>query len=388
MEHIKTLQELKIGVLGGGQLGRMMMQEAIAWNLDITFLDKSSDFPVPAIYPHFTEGDFTDYDSVLAFGQDKDILTIEIENVNVEALMELESMGKKVYPQPIVIYTIKDKGLQKEFYRNQNLPTADFFLVEGNNDIIEAINSAALPFPFIQKARTEGYDGKGVVAIRSAEDLDKLMDVPSVIEELVDLDKELAVIVGRNEQGQVVTMPMTEMVFDERGNLLDYLLCPAEVEESIEEQAVILATRIIESLDMVGILAVEFFLDKKGKLSINEVAPRAHNSGHHTMNSGLYSQYNLHLRTLLNLDLPEMNADNYSVMWNILGDINHTGIPVYSDLQKLYSIQGVYPHLYGKKLTKPLRKMGHVNIVGSTKDSVLEKLQRVKSTLKVIAHES
>jgi len=366
----------------------MLMQEAIAWNLDLSFLEKSAEYPVPSIYPHFTAGDFKDYDAVLAFGQDKDIVTIEIENVNVAALKELEAQGVQVYPQAAVIEMIKDKGLQKQFYEKNSLPTADFQLLKNKAEIMALVESGKLTYPFIQKARTEGYDGKGVVAIRTSADVDKIMDVASVIEDLVPISKELSVIVARNKSGQVTTLPMTEMVFDQRGNLLDYLICPAEVAPALKSKAEALAIELIEAFGMVGILAVEFFLDDSGALIINEVAPRAHNSGHHTMNYGWYSQYNLHLRTLLNLNLPAQDSYRYAVMWNILGDIEHTGRPIYQGLDKLYGMKGVYPHLYGKTVTKPLRKMGHVNIVGPTKKAVLDKLQQVKQTLKVIADEN
>lgn len=383
---IKDIQKLKIGVLGGGQLGRMLAQEAVGWNLQLSFLDKSADFPVPKVHPNFEEGDFTDYDSVLKFGSDKDILTIEIENVNTEALHKLEEQGVLVYPQPKVIQTIKDKGLQKQFYAEEGIRTAPFILVSGKKEILTKLDEGTLSYPFIQKTRTAGYDGKGVAVIKDEQQLTKLLEGPSVIEDLIDIDKELAIIVARNQAGQMTQLPLTEMVFDERGNLLDYLITPSTITDEQSTQCSLLATEIISKLDMVGILAVEFFLDKSGQIIVNEVAPRPHNSGHHTIDAGPNSQYDLHLRTLLNMALPaETGHGGYALMCNVVGEPGHTGEAIYEGLAQVYALPQVYVHLYGKSITKPLRKMGHVNIVGDTKEEVLEKLQKVKSLLKVKA---
>jgi 5-(carboxyamino)imidazole ribonucleotide synthase len=383
---IRDIQKLKIGVLGGGQLGRMLAQEAVGWNLQLSFLDKSEDFPVPKVHPNFEIGDFTDYNSVLKFGSDKDILTIEIENVNTDALIQLEQQGVQVYPQPSVIQTIKDKGLQKEFYAEQGIATAPFFLVSGKEEILTKLEEGTLTYPFIQKTRTAGYDGKGVTVIKDEQQLSKLFEGPSVIEDLIDIDKELAIIVARNQSGQMTQLPLTEMVFDERGNLLDYLITPSAITEEQTAQCSQLATEIISKLNMVGILAVEFFLDKAGQIIVNEVAPRPHNSGHHTINAGPNSQYDLHLRTLLNMDLPHQTAHKgYALMCNIVGEPGHTGEAIYEGLDQVYALPQVYVHLYGKTITKPLRKMGHVNIIGDTRGEVLEKLQKVKSLLKVKA---
>ena len=364
----------------------MLAQQAVGWNLQLSFLDKNATYPTPKVHPGFEVGDFTNYEDVLRFGKDKDIVTIEIENVNTEALKTLEQNKVKVYPQARVIETIKDKGLQKQFYSEESIPTAAFFLVTSKEEIIERIVKGELTYPFIQKARTAGYDGKGVALINTPENLDKLLAGPCVIEELVDIDKELAIIVARNASGQITQLPLTEMVFDERGNLLDYLITPSAITSDQLENCKQLATQIISKLDMVGILAVEFFLNKKGDIIVNEVAPRPHNSGHHTIDAGSYSQYDLHLRTLLNMDLPtDTSQRGYALMYNILGEPGYTGEAIYKGIEKLYSLPQVYVHLYGKTLTKPLRKMGHVNILGSSKEEVLEKLSKVKSLLKVIA---
>lgn len=363
----------------------MLIQEASKLDLDMWFMDKEFDYPVPSMYPNFVKGDFTDYDDVISFGSAMDILTIEIENVNTDALKTLEEAGKKVYPQAAVIETIKDKGLQKQFYQEQSIPTSQFFLVSSKEEILKKISSGQLSYPFIQKSRLAGYDGKGVAAIKSEHDHDKILEAPSVIEELIDIEKELAVIVSRNLSGDLQCFPMTEMVFNKEGNLLDYLLCPAQVSEDLISRSEKLAGDIITGLDMVGILAVELFLTKDGKLLVNEVAPRPHNSGHHTIDAGNYSQYNMHLRTLLDLPLKEIQQEGQAMMINVLGSKDHTGPVAYEGLHKILSISNVYPHLYGKKVTKPLRKMGHVTIVGGSLKELLETKDFIKSNLKVVS---
>lgn len=370
-------------MLGGGQLGRMLIQEATKFDLDMWFMDKDFDYPVPSMFPNFVKGDFKNYEDVLAFGKAVDIVTIEIENVNTDALKVLENLGKKVYPQARVIETIKDKGLQKMFYQEESLPTSEFFLVKDKAEIEAKISSGQLLFPFVQKSRLAGYDGKGVVTVKSRQDLPKLLDTPSVIEQLVDIEKELAVIISRNTNGDTECFPITEMVFEPKGNLLDYLLCPAEVSAELVTNCNSLATSIITKLEMVGILAVEFFLDKNGQILINEVAPRPHNSGHHTIDTGTYSQYNSHLRCLLDWPLLPVSQHGYAMMINVLGSEGHVGSPVYNGLNSIMQIESVYPHIYGKKLTKPLRKMGHVTIVGDSKTELLEKMAQIKSSLKV-----
>jgi len=385
-DKIKSLQAYKIGVLGGGQLGRMMLQEATTWDLDLHFLDKEFDFPVPSIYRRFHKGDFNNYEDVVAFGKEMDIITIEIENVNTDALKHLESLGKTVYPQASVIELIKDKGLQKAFYQKELIPTSPFTYSDDKAAILNSIDKGDIKLPFIQKSRLAGYDGKGVAAIIDQSDIDKIIDAPSIIEDLVDIDKELAVIVSRNAKGEVASFPVVEMVFNQKGNLLDYLICPSETTKEIAEQCDKLARAVIGKLEMVGILAVEFFLTKSGNILVNEVAPRAHNSGHHTINFNNYSQYNYHLRALLNLPFPYTRPlYSYGLMWNILGEVGHKGEAYYEGLDEVLEIEGVYPHLYGKTITKPLRKMGHLNIVGDSKEEVLAKLDLVKNKLKVKA---
>ncbi len=363
----------------------MLVQEASKMNLDFWFMDKDFEYPVATMYPNFVKGDFQNYEDVLSFGSVMDIITIEIENVNTEALKELEKRGKKVYPQARVIEIIKDKGLQKQFYQENSLPSSEFFFVESEEEIRTKIESGLINYPFIQKSRTAGYDGKGVAAIKGADDLVKLLDTPSIIEEMIDIEKELAVIVARNEEGQTVSFPVTEMVFNPKGNLLDYLLCPAEIDQKVEQKCIHLAKEIITKLDMVGLLAVELFLTKENEILINEVAPRPHNSGHHTIDAGTYSQYNLHLRTLLNLPLLPISQERLAAMINVLGEPDDTGPACYEGLEKILGLDEVYVHLYGKKMTKPLRKMGHVNILGIDKAEVMKKIDFIKANLKVVA---
>jgi len=375
----------KIGILGAGQLGLMLGQEASKLCLDIHFLDKETTFPVSIISNNIHKGDFKNYDDVLKFGSLMDVISIEIENVNVEALQTLEDSGKKVYPQPRVIKIIKDKGLQKDFYENKELPTSDFILIDNKSEILKAIANRTISYPFVQKSRMAGYDGKGVVVIKSADHNDLIFDTPSVIEELVDIDKELAVIVGRNAKGDTTIFDTTEMVFNDKGNLLDYLICPSSVDKTIIEKCNKLAFEIITKLDMIGLLAVEFFLTKTGDILINEVAPRPHNSGHHTIEANHKSQFRILLDILLDLDISDNSSDSISAIYNVIGDINYTGSPIYQGIEKVLSLENTYVHLYNKKLTKPMRKMGHITLIGKSPNELLEKIEFIKKNLKVIA---
>ncbi len=374
---------IKIGVLGGGQLGRMLCQEATKMDIDLFFLDKSDDFPVPRMYPGFIKGDFNNYDDVLAFGKDLDIITIEIENVNTDALAELEKMGKKVYPQSKVISIIKDKGIQKDFYKQHNIPTSDYQLVDSKQQVINLIESDSLSYPFIQKSRLAGYDGKGVVAIRSESDLNNIFDCPSVIEKLISIDKELAVIIARNADGATATFDTTEMEFYEKGNLLDMLISPARVSNDIADKCKKMAIEIIEKLDMVGILAVEFFLTKSKQILVNEVAPRPHNSGHHTIDACHHSQYNLMIRSILGLPLVSPRQHSNAVMINILGEDGKVGEPNYSWMDSVLKHEGVIPHIYGKLISKPLRKMGHINILSESMQGAIKTAQDIKKEIKI-----
>ncbi len=372
---------IKVGVLGGGQLGRMMIQSAIDFNLNIHSLDPDPNAPCKDIATSFTVGALTDYDTVLAFGLDKDILTIEIENVNTEALKELQKQGKKVYPQPEVIELIQNKLHQKQFYAQQGIPTAEFHEVRSAKEV----SSKEDFLPFVNKLATGGYDGRGVQLIKSKSDLDKAFDAHGFVEKMIDFEKELAVIVARNESGQTKAFPVVEMVFHPTHNLVEYLFSPAEVSKEIEMKAQALAETVIDKLDMVGLLAIEMFLTKDGKILVNEVAPRTHNSGHQTIEGNITSQFEQHLRAILNWPLGETATVVPSAMVNVLGEDGFTGSASYQGMDRVLAKPGIHVHLYGKKLTKPFRKMGHVTVSSEDPTELREKVKFVKQTLKVKA---
>lgn len=369
----------KVGVLGGGQLGLMLLQAAIDWNLHVKILD-AADAPCAPIAPEFVEGSLQDYDAVYQFGQDVEVLTIEIEKVNVEALEALEREGKKVFPQPHVIRLIQDKRLQKQFYRDHNLPTADFILTEDRDDV----RNHADFLPAFHKLGKDGYDGKGVQRIASPADFNKAFDAPGLLEKAVDFDKELAVIVARNERGEVATFPTVEMVFHPEANLVEYLFAPADISKVIEQQAEELAKKTAQAIGIVGLLAVEMFLTKDGQVLINEVAPRPHNSGHHTIRANFTSQFEQHWRAILNLPLGDTTAYTPAAMVNLLGEEGHTGTAHYEGMEAVLATNGVFPFLYGKKITKPFRKMGHITVTDSDLMRLKEKATWVKNALKVV----
>lgn len=372
---------LKIGVLGGGQLGRMMIQSAIDFNLDIHIVDPDANAPCKNIASSFAVGSLTDFETVYNFGKDKDLITIEIENVNTEALIKLASEGKKVFPQPSIIELIQNKLHQKEFYVANNIPTAKFVVVNNKEEVAQQKNF----LPFVNKLAKGGYDGRGVQVIRSEEDLDKAFEATGFVEELVDFEKELSVVVARNENGEIKTFPTVEMVFHPEKNLVEYLFSPAEIDTKIEEEAQSLAKDLIRKLDMVGLLAIEMFLTKDGRILVNEVAPRTHNSGHQSIEGNITSQFEQHLRAILNWPLGDTENVTPSAMINVLGEDGFTGEATYEGMEEVLATKGVHVHLYGKKLTKPFRKMGHITITDSDADRLREKVNFVKSKLKVKA---
>lgn len=375
-------KQFNIGILGAGQLGKMMAQEGSRFDFQLSFLDQSHDFPAGKLTSDFFEGDFNNYDDVMSFGQTKDIITIEIEHVNLDALFELEKIGKKVYPQPAVLQMIKDKGLQKQFLIDHNIPSSPFLLFNTVDEILLAINHQQLHFPFVQKLREGGYDGKGVEIIRSENDLSKLMKGPSLCERLADINKEIAVIAVRNPSGECISYPAVSMDFHPTANLVEYLVCPAEIPTSIEASAKELAIQIANQLNIVGLLAVEMFYNKDGSIWINEMAPRPHNSGHHTLDNGATSQFLNHLLAISDLPLGQTNFDRYAIMLNILGEPSFTGDVQYEGIGECIQKEGVHIHLYGKKETKPFRKMGHVTITGNDLASCKEKANFVRENLK------
>lgn len=369
-----------IGVLGGGQLGRMLLQAASNFDIPIHILEKSKNCPAAALAASITEGDILDPEDVLRFGRKMDILTIEIEHVSSEALETLEQEGKTVFPRARVLKTIQDKGLQKQFYHDHQIPTSPFTLTESKADLKRHPEL----MPGFHKLRRFGYDGKGVQAIAGIEEWQKGFDEPGMLEKAVDIEMEISVIVVANEKGQSTAFPPVEQVFDPKYNLVDYLLSPARITDKQAEEAGKLARRVVEAFDSPGIFAVEMFLDKTGALLVNEVAPRTHNSGHQSIEGNYASQFDQQLRALLNLPLGSTETRIPSLMINLIGAEGFEGTPHYKGLNDILSIPGVYVHLYGKKQTRPGRKMGHITLVANDVDTLLERAQLVKKTIRVI----
>ncbi|TND02596.1 MAG: 5-(carboxyamino)imidazole ribonucleotide synthase [Bacteroidetes bacterium] len=372
---------LRLGILGGGQLGRMLIQDAINYNVHISILDPDPNAPCKDIAAYFETGSLNDFDTVYAFGKKCDLLTIEIEHVNVDALEKLEKEGLTVYPQPQILRMIQDKGQQKIFYRLNNIPTADFFLV---NDKAE-ISKHAADFPFMQKLRRGGYDGRGVTRLTDPAKLENAFDAPSVLEKFVDFQKEISVIVSRNAKGETKSFPTVELEFNPEANLVEFLFSPAGIPPNIEAEAQKIARTVAEKLGIVGLLAVEMFLTKGGKLLVNEIAPRPHNSGHQSIEGNFSSQYEQHLRAIFNQPPGSTAIIMPSVMINLLGEKGFEGDAVYEGMEEALQTEGVYIHLYGKKITKPFRKMGHVTILAQTMEEAKAKALKVKTTLKVKA---
>ena len=367
---------MKIGILGGGQLGRMFIQEALKYDDEFHVLDPNSECSCANI-SHLTKGDFNNYDDVLDFGKDKDIVTIEIEHVNVKALETLENQGVKVIPNAEVIKIIQQKILQKEFYKKHQIPSPEFEIMDGSSDEIK------INFSFVQKLNTGGYDGKGVQIIRSSEDLKNLWTQESVLENLVDIDKELSVIVAKNENGETQTFPITEMVADPKLNLLDFNICPADISENTQNQISEIVQKFIKNVNSPGLFAIELFLDKNGKVWVNETAPRLHNSGHQSQEGNANSQFEQFYRVVKNLPLADTENFGFSGMLNLVGEENFSGKVKYEGLEEVLKLPKTYIHLYGKTETKPGRKMGHINVLADSREELLEKLITIKSMVKV-----
>jgi 5-(carboxyamino)imidazole ribonucleotide synthase len=382
MERLVT-SNLKLGIIAGGQLGKMLIQEASKWDIITYVLDNDENCPAGNIASHYIKGSNLDFHSVYHFGKMVDVLTFEMENVNIEALKKLKSEGHRIAPDPEILELIQDKGLQKEFYSKHGIPTSTFKIYESETAILSAIEQGEIHFPFVQKLRKGGYDGRGVAVINDKTELRKILSGPSVIEEKVEIIKEISAIVARNRKGEIKCYPIVEMLFDSKANLVDKLLCPSSITVEQSEKAVTFASEIIELLNMEGLLAVEFFIDSKGEVIVNEVAPRPHNSGHHTIESIITSQFEQHLRAILNLPLGSTKLKLPSVMINILGEEGYEGPVIYEGLTESMAIDGVKIHLYGKKITKPYRKMGHVTVMSSTLECALKKAETVKQLIKV-----
>ena len=368
-----------LGVLGGGQLGRMLIQSAINYNQDIHILDPDSNAPCKDIAQYFQVGSLKDFDTVYSFGKNCDVITVEIEAVNTDALQKLADEGKKVFPQPHILKLIQDKREQKQFYQQHGIPAADFVLTENKADVI----SKKFFLPAVNKLGKEGYDGRGVQILRTEADLDQAFDAPGLLEKLIDFDKEIAVTVARNENGELIAYPAVECAFHPTANLVEFLFAPAQIIPEIEKQAQEIAKAVILKLDMVGILAVEMFVTKSGEVLVNEIAPRPHNSGHHTIEANFTSQFEQHLRSVMNWPLGDPGLRCPAAMINLLGEDGFSGPAIVEGKEEAMAEKGIYIHLYGKKLTKPFRKMGHVTILDESVESLKAKAHRIKELIKI-----
>ncbi|MEJ7738170.1 MAG: 5-(carboxyamino)imidazole ribonucleotide synthase [Chitinophagaceae bacterium] len=372
---------LKAGILGGGQLGRMLLQEAANYPVETYVLENEEDCPAAHLCHHFVKGDINKYNDVYDFGKELDVLTIEIESVNLEALEKLETEGVKVYPRPSALKIIKNKILQKHFYTEHQINTPPFIIVQNRTELIRETSK----LPAILKLSEGGYDGRGVQLLKTANDLQMGFDAPAVVEEWIDIDKEIAVIIGVNEEKQSAVFPPVEMIFDPVLNLLDYQVCPAGISEELMNQVKAIALKSVSFFHSPGIFAVEMFISKEGRLYVNETAPRVHNSGHHTIEGNYSSQYDMLWRILLGYPFGNTAIIEYSALVNLIGEKNAYGQARYCGLHEVLAMNNTFVHLYGKKLTRPGRKMGHVTLIGNDKQALMEKARSVKRVLKVIA---
>ncbi|PKP53134.1 MAG: 5-(carboxyamino)imidazole ribonucleotide synthase [Bacteroidetes bacterium HGW-Bacteroidetes-1] len=375
----------RLGILGGGQLGKMLCQAASTWDVSTHVLDPDPEAAAASIATKFVHGSFRDYETVMKFAQDVDLLTIEIEGVNIEAIEELEKSGLPIYPEPSCLRIIRDKGLQKQFFITNNLPTANFALFDNASAIRQEVASGNLQIPFVQKTRLSGYDGQGVLIVKEVSDLDLLFGSPSLVEFFVPDAMEIGVIVSRNKSGEMECYPPVEMIFNPVANLVEYLLAPARISDELIAKATEIALKAAEAFQITGLLAVELFIDKDQNILINEVAPRPHNSGHHTIESAITSQYEQHLRAIFGYHPGSTKLKMPAVMVNILGQEGFSGPVVYKGLNEVLGIDGVKLHIYGKIQTRPYRKMGHATILDTDAEQALEKAKRVLSTLKAQA---
>lgn len=370
---------LKIGILGGGQLGRMLLQAAINYPVETFVLENDDECPAAHLCHHFVKGDIKNFDAVYAFGKNLDALTIEIENVNIDALEKLESEGKKIYPKPAVLKTIKNKILQKEYYKKFEIPTSEFVITQTLADLQKNENF----LPAVHKIGEGGYDGRGVQLLKSKEDLLAGFDAPSVLEKMVNIDKEIAQMVAINEKGETALYPPVEMIFDPVLNLLDYQLCPANLDQKTLWKVEAIALSVVRNFKTPGLFAVEMFVDRNGDVLVNETAPRVHNSGHHSIEAHYSSQFDMLWRIMLGYPLGNTTAILPSIMVNIIGAEGHSGEAHYEGLEDVLKIENAFVHLYGKKQTKPGRKMGHATVISKEKQDLLYKANKIKRSLTV-----
>ncbi|ETN96707.1 5-(carboxyamino)imidazole ribonucleotide synthase [Zhouia amylolytica] len=377
--------DFKLGILGGGQLGKMLLYETRKYDIYTLILDPSNEAPSKVACNEFYQGDLMDFDTVYEFGKKADVLTIEIENVNVDALEKLEDEGKKVFPSPTTLRTIQNKATQKLFYKDKEIPTADFTRFAYTSEIQAAVRNKTLDFPFVWKSARFGYDGQGVKVVKSYSDLDALPNVECIAEEMVPFKNELAVIVARNPDGQIAVYPVVEMEFHPEANQVEYVICPARIEESVAEEAQRIALKVSESFNHVGLLAVEMFQTENDTILVNEVAPRPHNSGHYSIEASYTNQFEQHLRAILNLPMGSTQSKVAGIMVNLVGAEGYQGPVVYENIEEILKLDGVTPHIYGKKETRPFRKMGHVTIVNEDMTEARKVAQKVKETIQVIS---
>jgi 5-(carboxyamino)imidazole ribonucleotide synthase len=375
----------KLGVLGGGQLGRMLLAETQKLDIHTSILDSNTKAPCAEICNKFVVGDLLDFDAVYNFGKTVDVLTIEIENVNLDALDKLESEGLTIYPKPKDLRIIQSKARQKNFYFDNHIPTAPFSHFAFLEELHHCLENDIIKFPFVWKAARFGYDGNGVKIVRSYNDLNGIPNVECITEQLIPFKNELAVIVARNSDGETTTYPVVEMEFHPEANQVEYVICPARIEDSVAAKARETALKVVEKLDFIGLLAVEMFQTETNEILVNEVAPRPHNSGHYSIEASYTNQFEQHLRSILNLPLGNTESKVAGIMVNLVGEEGFSGNVIYENIEDVLKIDGVTPHIYGKKETRPFRKMGHVTIVNKDIDKARATAQKVKETIRVIS---
>ena len=377
--------DFKLGILGGGQLGKMLLYETRKWDVYTRVMDPSPEAPSRLACNEFIQGDLLDFDAVYQFGKGLDLLTIEIENVNLDALEKLEEEGLKVYPPTRNLRTIQNKATQKLFYRDKGIPTSPFTRFAYTSEIKDSVTNGGVQLPFVWKSASMGYDGRGVKIIRKLEDLDGLPNVECIAEELVDFKSELAVVVARNPSGQVANYPVVEMEFHPEANQVEFVICPANIDSKLAHKAQELALQVSEAYGHVGLLAVEMFLTKDDQVLVNEVAPRPHNSGHFSIEGSFTNQFEQHLRAILDLPLGYTGSKAFAIMVNLVGEPNESGEVEYKHLDEVLAMEGVTPHLYGKKQTRPFRKMGHITIVNRDFNKGMSIARKVTGTVKVVS---
>lgn len=378
--------DFKLGILGGGQLGKMLLADTRKFDIQTYVLDPSAEAPSRMGCNKFFQGDLMDFDTVYEFGKKVDVLTFEIELVNLEALEKLESEGLKVYPSPKTLRKIQNKGRQKDFYKANNLPTSPFKRFNTLGKLKAEIENSTIAFPFVWKSAEFGYDGNGVKVARSMSDLANLPDVECIAEDMVPFKNELAVIVVRNPKGDIKTYPVVEMEFHPEANQVEYVICPARIDETVAAKARAIALQVSEAFEHVGLLAVEMFQTENDAILINEVAPRPHNSGHYSIEASYTSQFENHLRAILDLPLGNTDSKVAGIMVNLVGEEGHTGQVVYQNIEQILAIDGVTPHIYGKRETRPFRKMGHVTIVNENIAEARKTAEEVKKLIRVISN--